>query len=59
MIIVKDGKCKIEGDNKSLLVELAAIFKGLEMMDRDILWTYAPIKSNTIGVNNDTYNISD
>lgn len=56
MIIVKDGKCKIEGDTESLLVELAAIFKGLEMMDKDILWQYAPIKSNTIGVNNDTYN---
>lgn len=45
MIIVKDGICKIKGDDESLLVELAAIFKGLEMMDKDILWQYAPIKN--------------
>lgn len=59
MIIVKDGKCKIEGDYESLLLELAAIFKGLEMMDKDIIWQYAPIKSNTIGVKDDTNNISN
>lgn len=56
MIIVKDGECKIQGDGESLLIDLAAIYKGLELMNEDILWQYAPIKSNTIGVYNDTYN---
>ena len=56
MIIVENGKCNISGNNDELMIELAAIFKGLEIMDKDILWQYAPIKSNTIGVYNDTYN---